>query len=62
MCTTPASQLRDYPRGRALVSLLHNQCFAGVEAFAVACLNALGADVDRCALEDKIENILFVCD
>jgi len=57
-CTTPVSQLLDWPRGKALVSLLHNQCFAGVEEFAVACLNALGADVDTCALDGKIEYIL----
>jgi hypothetical protein len=44
-CTTPEDVLRTYPRGNALVSLLLNQRFAGVEAFAVACENALGADV-----------------
>ena len=43
-----------------IASLLHNQCFAGVEAFAVACLNALGADVDHCPLQDKIEHIMYV--
>ena len=45
-CTTPEEVLRSYPRGKALVSLLHDQRFAGVEAFAVACQNALGEDVD----------------
>jgi hypothetical protein len=45
-CTTPEEVLRRYPRGKALVSLLHDQRFAGVEAFAVACENALGEDVD----------------
>jgi len=60
LCTTPASELLAYPRGKALVSLLHNQTFAGVEAFAVACLNALGADVDTCDLEGKIEHIVSV--
>ena len=45
-CTTPHEVLHSYPRGKALVSLLHNQSFAGVEAFAVACQNALGEDVD----------------
>ena len=60
LCTTSVSDLLDYPRGKALVSLLHNQCFGGVEEFAVACLNALGADLDTCALEGKIENSRFV--
>jgi glutamine synthetase type III len=50
-CTTPEEVLRSYPRGKALVSLLHNQSFAGVEAFAVACQNALGEDVDTVLLE-----------
>ena len=45
-CTTPHEVLHNYPRGKALVSLLHDQRFAGVEAFAVACQNALGEDVD----------------
>ena len=45
-CTTPEEVLHSYPRGNALVSLLHDQSFAGVEAFAVACQNALGKDVD----------------
>jgi len=45
-CTTPEEVLRSYPRGKALVSLLRNQRFAGVESFVVACQNALGADVD----------------
>jgi len=60
LCTMSVSQLLDYPRGKALVSLLHNQCFGGVEEFAVACLNALGADLDTCALEGKIEHIFSV--
>jgi hypothetical protein len=50
-CTTPEEVLRSYPRGKALVSLLHNQRFAGVEAFAVACQNALGEDVDSVLFE-----------
>ena len=50
-CTTPEEVLRSYPRGKALVSLLHNQSFAGVEAFAVACQNALGGDVDTVLFE-----------
>jgi hypothetical protein len=60
LCTTSVSTLLEYPRGKALVSLLHNQCFGGVEEFAVACLNALGADLDTCALEGKIEHIVSV--
>jgi hypothetical protein len=50
-CTTPEEVLRSYPRGKALVSLLLNQSFAGVEAFAVACQNALGEDVDTVLFE-----------
>ena len=49
-CTTPAHVLRTYPRGKALVSLLHNQRFPGVEAFAVACQNALGEDIESVPL------------
>jgi len=45
-CRTPADVLRSYPRGNALVSLLHDQRFPGVEAFAVACENALGGDME----------------
>ena len=49
-CTTPAHVLRTYPRGKALVSLLHNQRFPGVEAFALACQNALGEDIESVPL------------
>jgi len=48
---TPEEVLRSYPRANALVSLLKDQRFAGVEAFAVACENALGGDVDTVNLE-----------
>lgn len=50
LCTTPAHVLRTYPRGNALVSLLHDQRFPGVEAFAVACQNALGEDIESVPL------------
>ena len=53
-CSTTPEVLRGYPRGKALVSLLCDRMFAGVEAFAVACENALGDDVDTVALEGKI--------
>ena len=49
-CRTPAHVLRTYPRGNALVSLLHEQRFPGVEAFAVACQNALGEDIESVPL------------
>jgi hypothetical protein len=55
-CTTPEEVLRSYPRGKALVSLLHDQRFAGVEAFAVACENALGEDVDTVLFESLTSN------
>ena len=66
-CTTPEEVLRSYPRGKALVSLLHDQRFAGVEAFAVACENALGEDVDTVLFESltskfyRTEGALWTC-
>ena len=49
-CMTPAHVLRTYPRGKALVSLLHDQRFPGVEAFSLACQNALGEDIESVPL------------
>jgi hypothetical protein len=54
LSNTPAEVLRTYPRGKALVSLIHDRCFPGVEAFAVACQNALGDDVDSVLLAGKL--------
>jgi hypothetical protein len=53
-CSTPPEVLRAYPRGNALVSLLCDRTFAGVEAFAVAVENALGEDVTTVLLDGKI--------
>jgi len=53
-CTTSPEVLRAYPRGAALVSLLCDRTFAGVEAFAVAVENALGEDVTTVLLDGKI--------
>lgn len=54
LCSTAPADLRAYPRGKALVSLLSERTFAGVEAFVIAVENALGADVDTVALAGKI--------
>ncbi len=54
LCSTPPEVLRAYPRGAALVSLLCDRTFVGVEAFAVAVDNALGRDVTTVLLHDKI--------
>jgi hypothetical protein len=53
-CYNSSDELRSYPRGNALVSLLLNRTFPGVEAFAIACENALGADIDAAVLTAKI--------
>jgi len=58
-CTTPEAVLQGYPRGNALVSLLFHQKFAGAEAFAVACENALGADVCAVALAGRMRAVYF---
>jgi len=44
-CTMSEARMRRYPRGNTVVSMLFGRTFAGVEAFAVACHNALGDDV-----------------
>jgi hypothetical protein len=54
VCANSATELSTYPRSKALFSMLHDRCFGGVEAFAVACENALGADVDEVVLAGKI--------
>lgn len=54
LCSTAPADLRAYPRGKALVSLLADRTFAGVEAFVIAVENALGEDVDTVALAGKI--------
>jgi len=54
-CSTPPEVIRAYPRGNALVSMLVDRTFAGVEAFAVACQNALGDDVTTVLRAGKID-------
>jgi hypothetical protein len=48
------SDFSDYPRAKALASLLLDRSFQSVEAFAVACENALGADIAKVSLAGKI--------
>jgi hypothetical protein len=45
---------KEYCRANALASLLDDKCFAGVEAWAVACRNALGDNVDNISLAGSI--------
>ena len=54
VCVNKEMDLRVCPRGSALVSLLYSQRFRGVEAFAAACHNALGEDVDCVPLKGKV--------
>lgn len=44
--TSSKEKLAQYPRGNALASLLCGQVFPDVPAFAVACRNALGDDLE----------------
>ena len=46
LCTTTEETFDKYPRAKALKSLLFDQCFPNVEAFAVACRNALGDNIE----------------
>ena len=46
LCTTTEETFDKYPRAKALKSLLFDQCFPDVEAFAVACRNALGDNIE----------------
>ena len=48
--TSSKEKLAQYPRGNALASLLCGQVFPDVPAFAVACRNALGDDVETFSL------------
>jgi hypothetical protein len=54
LCTTTAEAFDKYPRAKALKSLLHDQCFKDVEAFAVACRNALGDNIETFDLAGSI--------
>jgi hypothetical protein len=54
LCTTTKETFFKYPRAYALTSLLHDKCFSDVEAFAVACRNALGDDIQTEPLTGSI--------
>ena len=46
LCTTTEEDFDKYPRANALKSLLFDQCFRNVEAFAVSCRNAMGDNIE----------------
>ena len=54
LCTTTEETFDKYPRAKALKSLLFDQCFPNVEAFAVACRNALGDNIETFGLAGYI--------
>ena len=54
MVTSTEESLTTYPRGNALKSLLFRQSFRDVEAFAVACRNALGDNLETFDLAGSI--------
>ena len=54
LCTTTEETFDKYPRAKALKSLLFDQCFPNVEAFAVACRNALGDNIETFDLAGSI--------
>ena len=54
LCTTTKETFFKYPRAYALTSLFHDKCFSDVEAFAVACRNALGDDIQTEPLPGSI--------
>jgi hypothetical protein len=45
---------RAYPRAKAIASLIDDKCFPSVEAWAVACRNALGDNIDTFPLAGSI--------
>ena len=53
-CTMSEARMRRYPRGNAVASMLFGRTFPGVEAFAVACHNALGGNEDSVPLDGRI--------
>jgi hypothetical protein len=53
-CTLSEESLRRYPRGNAAASMLYGRTFPSVEAFAVACHNALGQNVASVPLYGSI--------
>ena len=54
LCTTSAEEFDKYPRANALKSLLLDKCFPSVEAFSVACRNALGDNIEAFDLAGNI--------
>jgi len=54
LCTTSAEEFDKYPRANALKSLLLDKCFPSVEAFSVACRNALGDNIQAFDLAGNI--------
>ena len=54
MVTSTKEDLARYPKGNALKSLLFRQSFPDVEAFAVACRNALGDNIETFPLAGSI--------
>ena len=54
LCTTTKDAFAKYERGNALTSLLYDSCFSDVEAFAVACRNALGDNLETLPLAGSI--------
>ena len=54
MVSSTEESLAKYPRGNALVSLLYRHSFKDVEAFAVACRNALGDNIETVDLARSI--------
>lgn len=54
LCTMSEERMRRYPRGNAVASMLCGRTFPTVEAFAVACHNALGDNVASVPLDGRI--------
>ena len=54
VCTTTKDAFAKYERAKALTSLLYDSCFCDVEAFAVACRNALGDNLETFDLAGSI--------
>ena len=54
LCTTTEETFDKYPRAKALKSLLFEQCFPNVEAFAAASRNALGDNIETFGLAGYI--------
>ena len=54
LCINTEHTLGEYDRGNALKSLLLMRTFFDVEAFAVACRNALGDNIATCSLAGSI--------